>query len=84
MSESRMQSKGLEAKVLHADEIEASDRRWAQPPKPTSPENAAAYLEVAAGGEVYAEPSGTLAEARRRGEVIPDDEDDEADEADED
>lgn len=75
MSESRMEAKGMQAKVLHEDEIEASDRRWVQPPKPTSPENAAAYREVAAGGEVYSEPSGTVAEARRRGEIIPDDED---------
>jgi hypothetical protein len=70
-----MEAKGMQAKVLHADEIEASDRRWVQPPKPTSPENTAAYGEVALGGERYSEPSGTVAEARRRGETIPDDED---------
>ncbi len=73
MTESKIQT-DMQAKVLHEDEIEASDRRWAQPPKPTSPEMTAAYAEVAAGGEKYSEPSGTVAEARRRGEFIPEEE----------
>ena len=45
-------------------------RRWAQPPKPTTPEGTAAYLDISK-GEAFAEPAGTVAEARRRGETIP-------------
>lgn len=48
-------------------------RRWAQPPKPTSPEVTDAYLEISK-GEAFSEPSGTVAEARRGGEVIPEEE----------
>jgi hypothetical protein len=56
------------------DQSEADEgRRWASPPKPTSPEVAAAYLEISQ-GEAFSEPSGTVAEARRGGEVIPEEE----------
>jgi hypothetical protein len=52
------------------------DRRWHVPPKPTSPEVTAAYMEISSKGESAAEPSGTVAAARRRGEVIPEEEED--------
>jgi len=52
---------------------EDEGRRWAQPPKPTSPEVTAAYLDISK-GEAFSEPSGTVAEARRAGEVIPEEE----------
>jgi hypothetical protein len=69
------EAKEMSGHVLHDDELEASDRRWAQPPKPTSPEVTAAYQEIAAGGEKFSEPSGTVAQARRDGEYIPPEED---------
>ena len=40
---------------------------------PTTPEAADALVDLTEGGETFAEPSGTVAEARRQGAEVPED-----------